>query len=333
MTPAIPGLPTVAVLSLGGTIASVPTGSGGVSPGLGGQDLLAAVPEVGAVADVVSRSVAQVPGAHLTIDDIVSLAATVEEAHRDGATGVVITQGTDTIEDTAFLLDILVAGPAPVVVTGAMRNPTLPGAEGPANLLASVAVAADPAAKELGTLVVMNDEIHAARFVSKRHTSSPHAFASYPGPIGWMAEGRPHLALRPIGRLRLPPPPPSARQRVALLALPVGDDGFLIEAAAEHAADGLVVEALGGGHVPPATLIRLETAARRIPVVVTSTTRAGHVLRSTYDFAGSELDLSRRGVIGGGCLDARKARLLLTLLLRSGADRTRIAATFSDPWT
>jgi L-asparaginase len=349
------GRPEVVVLATGGTIASVGSrqaGGRGVAPGLDGSDLVAAVPGLSGVARVTARSVARVPGAHLTFDDLVDLAGSVEEALAGGASGapgaggaggaagaagVVVTQGTDTIEDTAFLLDLLVGCSEPVVVTGAMRNPTLPGADGPANLLASVAVAAAPTARDLGTLVVLNDEIHAARFVSKRHSSNPAAFVSYPGPIGWVSEGRPHIAVRPVGRRTLPHPAPGARHRVALVALPVGDDGSILAALAGDGsggfrADGVVVETLGGGHVPPAALDRLETVARRIPVVLTSTTRSGEVLRSTYDFPGSELDLAARGVVNGGFVDARKARLLLTLLLRGGADPADVVAVFADPW-
>lgn len=329
-----PALPAVTVLALGGTIASVPAGRGaaGVAPLLDGRDLVTAVPALSSVADVTARSVAGVPGAHLTVDDIVALAGTVDEEIGAGAAGVVVTQGTDTIEDTAFLLDLLVDGPAPVVVTGAMRNPTLPGADGPANLLAAVAVAAAPEARGLGTLVVLNDEVHAARFVRKRHTANPAAFASYPGPLGWLAEGRPYFAVRPIGRRTLPRPQAAARHRVALVSLTMGDEGELLAGAVEGGADGIVLEALGGGHVPPGVRDVLDEAARRVPVVLASTTRTGHVLRSTYDFAGSELDLARRGVVNGGSLDARKSQLLLTLLLRAGTDRAGIAAAFADPW-
>lgn len=333
MTTADGMLPAVTVLAMGGTIASVPPrpGAAGVAPGLGGDDLVAAVPSLATVATVTARSVARVPGAHLHVEDVVALAGVVDDAVAEGAAGVVVTQGTDTIEDTAFLLDLLVGGPAPVVVTGAMRNPTLPGADGPANLLAAVTVAAAPAARDLGALVVLNEEVHAARFVTKRHTTNPGAFTSYPGPIGWLSEGRPHMAVRPIGRRTLPRPHGDARQRVALVHLPMDDDGALL-AAAGQAADGVVIEALGGGHVPPGALDALDALAERLPVILASTTRSGHVLRSTYDFAGSELDVARRGVVNAGPLDARKARLLLTLLLRIGADRAAVAEAFADPW-
>ncbi|MGH9102291.1 MAG: asparaginase domain-containing protein, partial [Acidimicrobiales bacterium] len=211
--------PLVSVLSLGGTIAMAAGGPRGVSPSLGGDDLVASVPGLGELAEVRARSLSQLPGAHLDLSDVVALAGEVGRAIDDGSAGVVVTQGTDTLEETAFLLDLLVRMRQPVVVTGAMRNPTLAGADGPANLLAAVAVATAATTRDLGVLVVLNDEIHAARFVQKRHTTSPGAFRSFPGPLGWLCEGRPRVVVRPEGR------PPARRvllgasQRVGLLTV------------------------------------------------------------------------------------------------------------------
>ncbi|MCA3748158.1 MAG: asparaginase, partial [Rubrobacter sp.] len=157
-------LPKVAVLSLGGTISSVRGSGPGVVPRLTGRDLVESVPQIAEVAEVEAESVRQVPSSDLTIEDLVEVAGEAASRLRSGAEGVVITQGTDSIEETAFAMDLLVEGEKPVVVTGAMRNPTLPGADGPANLLGAVRVAASDAARGLGALVVMNDEIHAARF-------------------------------------------------------------------------------------------------------------------------------------------------------------------------
>lgn len=133
------------------------------------------------------------------------MATEITRLFEEGSDGIVITQGTDTIEETAFVLDLLVDAETPIVVTGAMRNPSLPGADGPANLLASVQVASSFAARGLGTLVVFNDEVHAARFVRKTHTQNPATFRSSPvGPIGWISEGTPRIPTRLPKSPRIP---------------------------------------------------------------------------------------------------------------------------------
>jgi L-asparaginase len=309
----------VTVLALGGTIAMTAAAGGGVVPTLPGEMLVAAVPALAQLARVEALSFRQLPGAHLEFDDLEALASTIAALSAAGRRGIVVTQGTDTIEETAFALDRLLDVETPVVVTGAMRNPTVPGADGPANLLAAVQTAVSAAARGLGTLVVLNDEIHAARFVRKSHTSSPAAFTSAgTGPLGWVVEGRVRIAVQPR---RVAPVQGSVRAgagRVALITVALGDDGGLVDAACAAAFDGLVVEATGGGHVSPGVAAALERAARRMPVVLASRTGAGETLGATYGFAGGEIDLQRRGLVRAGWLDGVKARVLLTLLLRRG---------------
>ncbi len=325
-------LPKVSVLSLGGTISSVNTGGPGVRPSLTGEALVEAVPGLSEVAEVSAASVRQVPGWQLTEEDLIEVSEEATRAIDEGASGVVVTQGTDSIEETAFALDLLIDRDAPVVVTGAMRNPTLPGADGPANLLAAVTVAADGAACGLGALVVMNDEVHAARFVRKTHTQSPAAFRSpLAGPLGWISEGHASIAARPVGRRHIRPRGGGAKD-VALLATFPGDDGRLVGAVGERGYSGLVVEALGGGHVPPPMVEPLAALAEGMPVVLASRTGSGEVLRGTYDPPGSEMDLAGRGLIPAGMLDGPKARLFLALLLRSGASRAEIVEAFGHPY-
>ena len=324
-------LPRIALFSLGGTIASTHAGTddAGVAPRLAASELVAAVPELVRVAQIEASQFRQVFGGGLTLDDVVALASEISARFASGFDAAVVTQGTDTIEEVSFALGLLVAEPNPVVVTGAMRNPTLAGADGPANLLAAVQVAASPAARGLGCVVAFNDEIHASWFVRKTHTASPAAFRSpTTGPIGWVVEGRPRIAVRPVPQVHVPTAADGPVPPVALLKVGIGDDIRLLEKICEVGYAGLVVEGFGGGHVPPAFAPVLGDIARQIPVVLTSRTGAGEVLQTTYGFAGSERDVLSRGIIAAGFLDGLKARVLLSLLLASGAGTDTVRQTF-----
>ena len=250
---------------------------------------------------------------------------------RGGARGVVVTQGTDTLEETAFLADSVWPHEAPFVLTGAMRNPTLPGADGPANLLAAIRVAASGAARGRGALVVFSDEIHAARFVRKAHSTSTAAFASPDaGPVGHVVEqvprfltGMPRRALV-AGVTR----DAAAAVRVGLYTMTLDDDGLPLErfARTHH---GLVVAGFGAGHVPAWLAAPLGELASAMPVVLTSRTGAGPVLEATYGAPGSERDLRARGLVSGGFAHPYQARVLLRLLIARGAGRDAIAAAFA----
>ncbi|GII55869.1 L-asparaginase [Planotetraspora thailandica] len=318
----------IEVFSLGGTIAMTPgTDGGGVVPKLTGRQLLAAVPGLAELGvEIEPREFRRLPGASLSFADIRDLAAAIAEG---GADGVVVTQGTDTIEETAYLLDLLHTGDAPVVVTGAMRNPALAGPDGPANILAAIRVAADPAARGHGCLVVSADEIHAASRVHKTHSTSVATFASPDrGPLGHVVEGRPQFVSSPRDRVTVRLPSEAAFARVALVTATFGDDGASLRLFAD-ACDGMVVAAMGVGHVPVAYLDALTVLAERAPVVLTSRTGAGPVLTGTYGYPGSESDLLGRGLISAGFLHPYKARMLLTALLTAGASRDEIAEAFS----
>lgn len=320
----------VAVIGLGGTIAMTGPPEGGARPALSAEQLVASVPGLSTLElDIVTESRLQAPGASISIPDVVSALEAAERHLDEGADGIVITQGTDTIEETSYLLDLLHRRPEPIVVTGAMRNPSLAGADGPGNLLAAIVTAAEPEARELGCLVVMSDEIHAASRVRKTHSTSVSAFASPTGgPLGYVAERRAYLMNRPPRRLTLPPP--SREPRVVVYPASLGDDGELLRALTEmDGLDGLVIGAFGMGHVPESWVATLEAAAQRIPVVLASRTGSGLTGISTYAFAGSESDLIKRRLIPAGRLDPYKSRLLLHLALAAGVDRTELENIFA----
>ncbi|MEV6713507.1 asparaginase [Lentzea sp. NPDC051208] len=292
----------VAVASLGGTITM--TGSGAVSPTLGAQDLVGGL-EVGEIA-----TLATIPGASLTFATLLETFDWAHEQVSRGAAGVVIIQGTDTLEETAYFFDCLWAHEEPLVVTGAMRHPGLPGADGPANLAAAVSVAAAANSRGRGALLVLNDEIHAARWVRKSHSSLMNAFTSFPGPLGLQVEGAPQY-FHPAHRLpALPRPlgPPA----VPLVEATVDDDGAILD---WLDVQGVVVAATGAGHVSQGMAEAISRA--RFPVVVASRTGAGTTFRNTYGFTGSEADLIGRGAVMAGWLCPRKARVLLRLALGS----------------
>ncbi|MFF0201809.1 asparaginase [Streptomyces sp. NPDC005017] len=323
---------TVAVYSLGGTIAmTTDPATGGVVPALSAHDLLAAVPGLdGHGIDLRVHDFRRVPGASLTFDDLTELGAAVDKTLAGGdVDGVVITQGTDTIEETAFFLDLHHGHEQPIIVTGAMRNPTMAGPDGPANLYAAVLAASDPQLRGAGALVVLNDEIHAARHVRKSHTTSPSALTSPgAGPIGRIAEDQVRLTAALPHRYGPLTRPRSREVRVGLYTVSLGDDGELL-AAWDGRCDGLVVAAFGVGHVPQRLVESLERLAARVPVVLSSRIGNGPVLTRTYSFPGSEKDLISRGLIPAGNLGPYQARLLLHGLLAQDANRETITEKFS----
>jgi len=321
--------PRLLILSLGGTITMTPSDSGGITPTLGAAELVASVPALADVGDIEARSPFRLPSPSLTPANLIEVASMIGEAFAAGFDGAVVIQGTDTIEESAFLLDLLVDSDKPVVVTGAMRGADAPGADGPANLLAAAIVAASPEARGLGTLVVLNYDIHAARFVQKSHTALPSAFLSpLVGPLGTLIERRPRFYVRvqrnpSLSAAEGPPAP------VALVKFAMGDDGRLLGALPGLGYAGVVLEGMGAGHVPAEVAPMVGELAAKLPVALASRVMTGQVFTRTYGYPGSEIDLIQRGVLPAGYLSGLKARLLLGLVLRSTRDPPKVAAAFA----
>ncbi|MCW2706496.1 MAG: Asparaginase [Frankiales bacterium] len=321
--------PQVAVLSLGGTIAMTRRAAGGIAPSLDAADLIDAVPVLAELAHLSASAFRSTPGAHLLLDDLVALSQEIRALLASGVDGVVVTQGTDTIEETAYALDLLLETDAPVVVTGAMRGPEALSADGPANLEAAVRVASDAGARGRGVVVVLNEEIHAARWVTKTHTSRPDTFRSPgSGPLGAVTEHRVQWFWQPRASETVDAPM-GALPAVPLVSTWLGDDGSLLRAALGLHPAGLVLDGLGAGHVPSALIPLLGDAARTMPVVLCSRVPCGQTFQQTYGFPGGEIDLLELGVLWSAGLPSPKARIHLTLALSAGWSRSRVAESLA----
>jgi L-asparaginase len=319
----------ILLVSTGGTITMTAKSGNGMVPTLSGQDLVQAVPSLGQIAEIEVISFSSKPSASLTLEDLVSIAALLDAKLASDFTGAAVVQGTDTIEETAFVLDLLVASDRPVVVTGAMRGPNAPGADGPANLLAAVTVAADSQACGLGAVAVLNDEVHAGRFVQKSHTALPSAFSS-PGfsPIGRVIEGAVHLYSTLPRRAALPRPEKLDDSPVALIKMVLGDDGRLLAALPQLGYRGVVIEAMGAGHVPAQLVPVISNLVEKMPVVLSTRIANSPVFTKSYGFPGSEIDLLARGVIPGGTLVGTKACLLMRLLIANQLEADALRTSY-----
>ncbi len=319
-------IPRIAIASLGGTISMTPDdAAGGVTPRLTAEQLAASVPGLADVAHIVAETLFQLPSASLGYENLLAAIAWGEQQVDAGAAGVVLTQGTDTIEETAYLLDLYWQRPEPLVVTGAMRAPRAAGAEGPANLLAAVLVGGAASSRNRGVLVVMNDTVHAARWVRKRHSLAVQAFESpESGPLGMLAEGAIHYFHAPAPRPPTLAPAVRGATRVALLQTWLGDNGELADMVGQAGYDGLVIAGFGAGHVSFGFAERIQALCEAMPVVVASRTGAGPAASATYGYVGSEVDLIRRGALMSGWLSPLKARTLLWALLAGGTSTSEL---------
>ena len=327
-------MPRVAVVFTGGTISMRhDAAAGGNVPVLGGAALLDTVPGLDGIADVVPIDRGLTPASHFTFEALFGIAATVRDALADPAIdGAVVVQGTDTIEETAFFLDLLHRGPKPVVVTGAMRSASYADYDGPANLTAAVraAASAEAAAADLGAVVVLGGSIEAADDVTKTHASAFDTFrALNRGSLGRIESGRVVLGAsrgprRHVSTAR-------AAERVFLVTATVATDGTPIAALHAAGADGLVVAATGAGNTSSSLLAAAEAAlADGVPVVVTTRCPIG-AANADYAFPGGGATWIRAGAMAAGHLGGPKARIALALGLGAGLDRDGLRALLADP--
>ncbi len=320
--------PKIALFALGGTILMTGDSQTGVQPNLSVDDLICSLPQITQMADLEIVQLVQKPSSALTISDIAQLAAGVRDVAQHGADGIVVIQGTDTIEETSFALDLMIGVSCPVVITGAMRNPSMVGNDGPANLVAAISAASYPELADFGVILAFDSELHLACHVAKQDSIKCDAFKSpLYGPIGRIVENRLLCFSRPIdrGSFRFDLTETQEIPPVALLASSMNDDCRLITAAVDSGYKAIVLAAMGAGHVLPEVADRLEEAAFHIPVVFGSRSPGGQVCKQTYGYKGGEMDLLQRGLISSGWLSPLKAKILTTLMLGQGLGKEELS--------
>lgn len=303
---------------------------GGAVPRLSGADLLSLVPGWDRVARVEIRDFGRHPGPHMTIERMWDLRAEILVAIDEGVDGVVVTHGTDTLEETVYLLDRSLPPRTPVVVTGAMRSSSELSWDGPANLMAAFLVAVAPESRGRGAMVVLDERIVQGAEVVKTHTEEFGTFQSPNwGPLGIVDEGRALFYRESRRKPILAPERPAVP--VDLVKIVAGADSRLVVASLESGARGVVLEALGRGNVPPAVVpgIRRWVDAGK-PVVVTSRSARGRVM-DTYAYPGGGHELREMGVIFGDHLTGQQARIELMLALGAyGEDLAAVRETIES---
>lgn len=297
-------------------------------PALTDEEIMASVSGINRIAQIESVHFGSFPSPHISIEKMFELHGLVKDfQQREDIDGVVVTHGTDSLEETAYFLDLLNASHQPVVVTGAMRNGSELGYDGPANLSAAICTACSKESKDQGVLVVMNNQVYAADEVAKVHTMALDTFQSPDfGPLGiidqdhviyYRARKNQHAAINA-----------SVGKKIGLVKSVAGDDGALIAFMVDQGYEGIVIEAMGRGNVPPAMVDYIDRAIQKnIPVVIVSRCLRGRVLDS-YGYRGGGKDLRNRGVILGDNMSGQKARIKLMLLLNETTNLDELRVKF-----
>jgi L-asparaginase len=314
----------LALIQTGGTIASRVDAQGQLKPGNAVDSLLEELPQLRGLELEVLQPF-NLPSPHVTPQHMLELRNLVHNI-APSVDGVVITHGTDTLEETAFYLHLTLNTDVPVVLTGSMRHAQEASWDGPGNVLAAAYVALEPRSRGRGALVVFAGDILDARTVTKTHTTTVEAFGGYPGPIGridflndspvltYFARPEPRVAYNPI----------HAKAKVEVLYAYAGWRGEGLREALERA-DGVVIAALGTGNVPPGVVEVVAGSSK--PVVIATRTHTGPIL-PIYGYEGGGQHLREAGAIAASFLNAHKARILLIVLLSLGADRAMMIAAF-----
>ena len=319
----------IAIIFNGGTISmKIDEKIKAAVPSLSAEEIMSMIPGVEEYAEIEAYTFSSMPSPHMTLETMLKLSKfTTELVERDDIDGVVITHGTDTLEETAYLLDLTVKTKKPVVVTGAMRSGSELGYDGPFNLATSICTAISDEAVGRGVLVCFNGELNSASEVTKANSMALNAFRTPNfGPIGIVDNDNVifyrdanHLEKYDVSKIE---------KQVALIKCVVDMDSSYIDYLIERGYGGIVIEALGRGNVPPKMVEGIKKAIElEIPVVVVSRCFEGRVFES-YGYEGGGKQLKNLGVIFGDTLPGQKARIKLILAINSGMNIHEVARVF-----
>jgi len=319
----------VLVIHTGGTISMVKDAQNH-TVNLGSENKLAKAASVlNHAAEITEIEAFHKPSPHMTVEDMIALKHLIEtEYEKQHFQGVVITHGTDTLEETAFFLDMTVQVDIPVIITGAMRSSNETGSDGLYNFLCAIRTALLPETNGKGVLVVFNDEIHTAVEVTKTHTTNVSAFESIlSGPVGSITNQMIHYNYHPIPQNKINVS--SISKRTALIKAYAGMDSSMFHFLKQAKYDGVVIEALGQGNLPPGVLDGLNALLEaHIPVVLVSRCLKGFVYPS-YNYLGGGKQLEDLGIIFCEGLTGQKARLKLLAALMNNNSIKEIKKVFS----
>lgn len=301
---------------------------GGVVPALSATEIVDLSPKLYELADLEICEFGKLPGPHVTPEIMLELSSLIQKyTEREDVQGVVVTHGTDTLEETAYFLDCTLNTEKPVVVIGSMRNSSEPDWDGPRNLRDGILIAVSPKARNHGVLVSLSEEIHAASEVSKNDTSNLHTFVTLNfGSIGRVVNGAVFLYRQPVHRdyfavKDLP-------KFVPLIKCCAGMGEIFLNCAIENQAKGIVIEAMGVGNVPPPAYHQIVRAIEnKIPVVLVSRCPIGRV-EHIYAYEGAGKHLYEAGVIFADYLNGQKARIKLIAALSAGCDIEQLRESF-----
>lgn len=315
----------ILIVFTGGTIAmTIDENIGAAVPGLDGSAILSMIKGLDRYSDLEIVDFGQFPGPQMHPRRILELSKLLRQAlERDDIQGAIITHGTDTLEETAYFLDLTLTSDKPVVVVGAMRNASELGFDGPANLAAAIVAVKSPQSQGKGVLVVLNNQVNSAREVTKTHTMTLDTFKSLEfGPLG-IVDNNEVLFSRtamPHSYLEVE----DIEDRVYLLKSYVGMDRFLLDQLVEHGAKGIVIEAMGRGNLPPEMVEAIKDASTQgVTIVIVSRCPSGRVLGS-YGYDGGGQQLREAGALFGTAMNGQKTRIKLMLALKVANNRSEL---------